>query len=112
MERESLEESEPPSESEARLPAFPDLGSARIRVIFLLRGRPFNFGAVITNKLNIVNTVVPGFRVLGFRALKAGAGAWSVHKTLFGFRIPLFWPFGSKLACVFEKILRYLVIFA
>ena len=51
VERESLEESEP-SESEATLPAFPDLGSARIRVIFLLRGRPFNFGAVITNKLN------------------------------------------------------------
>ena len=43
-----------------------------------------------------INTVVPGFRVLGFsalpgfRALKAGDGAWSVHKTLFGFRAPLF----------------------
>ena len=41
------------------------------------------------------NTVVLGFRVLGFsalpgfRALKAGDGAWSVHKTLFGFRAPL-----------------------
>ena len=41
-------------------------------------------------------TVVPGFRALGFRALpgfralKAGDGAWSVHKTLFGFRAPLF----------------------
>ena len=41
------------------------------------------------------NTAVPGFRVLGFsalpgfRALKAGDGAWSVHKTLFGFRAPL-----------------------
>ena len=40
-------------------------------------------------------TVVPGFRVLGFsalpgfRALKAGNGAWSVHKTLFGFKAPL-----------------------
>ena len=40
-------------------------------------------------------TVVPGFRVLGFsaipgfRALKARDGAWSVHKTLFGFRAPL-----------------------
>ena len=38
------------------------------------------------------STVVPGFRVLGFSALpgfsalKAGDGAWSVHKTLFGFR--------------------------
>ena len=57
VERESLEESEP-SESEAKLPAFPDLGSALIRVIFLLRGRPFNFGAVITNKPN--STVILG----------------------------------------------------
>ena len=43
----------------------------------------------------ILTTVVPGFRVLGFsalpgfRALKAGDGAWSVHKTLFGFKAPL-----------------------
>ena len=50
------------------------------------------------------NTVVPGFRVLGFRALPGfraqnpGYGAWSVHKTLFGFRAPLFWPFCPKLA--------------
>ena len=42
------------------------------------------------------NTVVPGFRVLGFsalpgfRALKARDGAWSVHKTLFGFSAPVF----------------------
>ena len=41
------------------------------------------------------DTVVPGFRVLGFsalpgfRALKAGDGAWSVHKTLFGFKAPI-----------------------
>ena len=41
------------------------------------------------------HTVVPGFRVLGFsalpgfRALKAGDGAWSVHKTLFGFKAPI-----------------------
>ena len=40
-------------------------------------------------------TVVPGFRVLGFsvlpgfRALNPGDGAWSVHKTLFGFKAPL-----------------------
>ena len=40
-------------------------------------------------------TVVPGFRVLGFstlpgfRALKAGDGACSVHKTLFGFKAPI-----------------------
>ena len=42
-----------------------------------------------------ISTVVPGFRALGFsalpgfRALKACNGAWSVHKTLFGFRAPL-----------------------
>ena len=41
------------------------------------------------------NTVVPGFRALGFsalpgfRALKASNGPWSVHKMLFGFRAPL-----------------------
>ena len=40
-------------------------------------------------------TVVPGFRVLGFsalpgfRALKADDRAWSVHKTLFGFKAPI-----------------------
>ena len=45
------------------------------------------------------NTVVPGFRVPGFRtlpgfrALNPGNVGWSVHKTLFGFRAPLFWPF-------------------
>ena len=49
-------------------------------------------------------TVVPGFSVLGFRALPGfraqnpGDGAWSVHKTLFGFRAPLFWPFCPELA--------------
>ena len=43
----------------------------------------------------ISTTVVPGFRVLGFsalpgfRALKASDGAWSVHKTLFGFKAPI-----------------------
>ena len=42
----------------------------------------------------ILTAVVPGFRVLGFtafpgfRALKAGNRAWSVHKTLFGFKAP------------------------
>ena len=41
------------------------------------------------------NTVVPGFKVFGFRALPGfraqnpGDRAWSVHKTLFGFRAPL-----------------------
>ena len=41
------------------------------------------------------DTVVPGFRVLGFsalpgfRAIKAGDRAWSVHKTLFGFKAPI-----------------------
>ena len=34
-------------------------------------------------------TVVPGFSVLGFSALNPGDGAWSVHKTLFGFKAPL-----------------------
>ena len=47
------------------------------------------------DKTFTVCTEVPGFRVLGFgallgfRALKAGDRAWSVHKTLFGFRAPL-----------------------
>ena len=56
------------------------------------------------------NTVVPGFRVLGFRALPGfraqnpGDGAWSVHKTLFGYRAPRFWAFCQKLAWVFGKI--------
>ena len=42
-----------------------------------------------------IGIVVPGFSVLGFsalpgfRALKAGDGAWSVHKTLFGFKAPI-----------------------
>ena len=42
-----------------------------------------------------INTVVPGFRVLGFSALpgfrapNAGDEAWSVHRTLFGLRAPL-----------------------
>ena len=46
-------------------------------------------------KKNFVNTVVPGFRVLkfralpGFRAQNPSDRAWSVHKTLFGFRVPL-----------------------
>ena len=46
-------------------------------------------GGILGNKiLRIVKKVVPGFRVLGFsalpgfRALKAGDGAWSVHKPL------------------------------
>ena len=42
------------------------------------------------------STVVPGFSVLGFSALPGfsalnpGDGAWSVHKTLFGFSAPVF----------------------
>ena len=47
--------------------------------------------------ISVASTVVPGFRVLGFSVLpgfralrlKAGDRAWSVHKTLFGFRAPL-----------------------
>ena len=52
-----------------------------------------------------ISTVVPGFRVLGFsalpgfRALKAGDGAWSVHKTLFGF--------SSWLIIFFEFLLEF-----
>ena len=47
----------------------------------------------LTFDITVVHTVVPGFRVLEFpefRALKAGDGAWSVHKTLFGFSAPVF----------------------
>ena len=48
-----------------------------------------------TRLVNDLYTVVPGIRGLGFsalpgfRALKAGDEAWSVHKTLFRFRAPL-----------------------
>ena len=44
----------------------------------------------------INGTVLPGFRALGFselpgfRALKADNRAWSVHKTLFGFKAGFF----------------------
>ena len=54
-------------------------------------------------------TVVPGFRVLGFcalpgfRALKAGDGAWSVHKTLFGFRAPLTQLYINKILIFYSK---------
>ena len=66
-----------------------------------------------TNNINQGNTVVPGFRVLGFsalpgfRALNAGDGAWSVHKTLFGFKAPILgsWLLGSRLA--FEFLLEF-----
>ena len=53
--------------------------------------------------------VVPGFRVLGFsvlpgfRALKAGDGAWSVHKTLFGFRAPLTQLYINKILIFYSK---------
>ena len=53
------------------------------------------FGSFDPKNLGRPNTVVPGFRVLGFRALpgfraqKAGNGVWSVNKTLFGFRAPI-----------------------
>ena len=52
-------------------------------------------GILTCKRLQQSNTVVPGFRVLvfrvlpGFRALKAGDRAWSVHKTLFGFKAPI-----------------------
>ena len=74
------------------------------------------------------STVVPGFRVLGFsvlpgfRALKAGDGAWSVHKTLFGFRALLtqcstltkFRFFTVKCPCKGSKLLKeyFFVVFS
>ena len=64
-----------------------------------------------------IYTVVPGFRVLGFkalpglRALNPGDGDWSVHKTLFGFRAPLFWPFFQNGVEFWGGKLTYLVIF-
>ena len=57
-----------------------------------------------------LSTVVPGFRVLGFRALSGfraqnpGDRAWSVHKRLFGFKAPPFWPLCPELAWVFGEI--------
>ena len=64
-----------------------------------------------------LGTVVPGFRVLGFsalpgfRALKAGDGAWSVHKTLFGFRAPLFQLFIKKIRIFTAKSLLIFALF-
>ena len=62
------------------------------------------------------STVVPGFRALGFRALpgfralKAGDGAWSVHKTLFGFRAPLSQLFIYKYTDFYCKKLTFVGI--
>ena len=54
-----------------------------------------------------------GFRALpGFKAQNPGDGAWSVHKTLFGFRVPLLWPFCPKLSWVLGEIFTYLATFA
>ena len=59
---------------------------------------------------SLVGTVVPGFRVLGFsvlpgfRALKAADGAWSVHKTLFGFRAPLPQLLINKIWVLMQKV--------
>ena len=61
----------------------------------------------------VTNTVVPGFRVLGFsalpgfRALKAGDEAWSVHKALFGFRAPLSQLFIQKISDFYCKKLTF-----
>ena len=61
---------------------------------------------IVKSRSQKISTVIPGFRVLGFsalpgfRALKAGDGAWSVHKMLFGFRAPV-----SQL--LIEKILGF-----
>ena len=60
------------------------------------------------------STVVPGFMGLGFSALpgfrapKTGHGAWSVHKTLFGFRAPLFCPFLSQIDLIFQENIEIL----
>ena len=65
----------------------------------------------------LLDIVVPGFRVLGFRALPGfralnpGNGGWLVHKTLFGFRARLFWPFCPFGFSFGGLILSYLVIF-
>ena len=44
-----------------------------------------NIGLENGKRFKIVTYILPGFR-----ALKAGDRVWSVHKTLFGFRAPLF----------------------
>ena len=56
------------------------------------------------NRNFFVCTVVPGFRVLGFKALlgfraqNPGDRAWSVKFCFdLDFRAPLFWPFWPKL---------------
>ena len=58
------------------------------------------------------STVVPVFRVLGFRAqpgfrAQKPATAWSVHKTLFGFRAPLSCPFLLRIALIFSKNVEF-----
>ena len=66
-----------------------------------LRLLPLCHGRV---ELGRSSTVAPGYgyRVLGFRALPGfralnpGNGGWSVHKMLFGYGAPLFWPFCPK----------------
>ena len=64
-------------------------------------------------KYNVLSTVVPGFRVLGFsalprfRALKAGDGAWSVHKTLFGFKVPLSKLLIENFLTIFSFLLEF-----
>ena len=59
------------------------------------------------------STVVPGFRVLGFsilpgfRALNPGDGAWSVHKTLFGFKAPLSKLLIENFLTIFSFLLEF-----
>ena len=63
----------------------------------LLRNIPKN--SIVTRE---GHTVVPGFRVLGFRALPGfralnpGDGGWSVQKMLFVFRAPFSGPFDQN----------------
>ena len=65
----------------------------------------------------ILSAVVPGVRVLGFSALpgfrapKVGDGTWSVHKTLFGFRAPLFQLFIKKIRIFTAKSLLIFALF-
>ena len=65
------------------------------------------------NKASLPITVVPGFKVLGFsalpgfRALKAVDGAWSVHKTLFGFKAPLSKLLIENFLTIFSFLLEF-----
>ena len=69
--------------------------------------------AVLGHSILNVCTVVPGFRVLGFsvlpgfRALNPSNGAWSVHKTLFGFKAPLSKLLIENFLTIFSFLLEF-----